>query len=101
MSKINYEVNMKYIAKMYKNIKKEIETNTRPPIESYKLDRGVEYVEYIDTMLSLMPAEFERIIRKDYLETRNVKWWQEYYKKSTYYRRKREAVEVFVDCLSL
>ena len=101
MEKVDYEKNMQYIAKMYKTVKKEMEDNTRPIIESYKLDMGVEYVQFIDTMLSLMPVEYERIIRNDYLQTRTVKWWQEYYKKSTYYRRKREAVETFVDCVSL
>lgn len=48
-----------------------------------------------------MPLEFERIIKNDYLEKRKVKWWLEFYTKSTYYRRKREAVKLFVDCLSL
>ena len=48
-----------------------------------------------------MPYEIERIIRKDFLDDRQVKWWLEHYSKSTYYRRKEEAIELFVDCLSL
>ena len=101
MEKKDYEKNMQYIAEMYKTIKKEIENDMRPKIPSYKLDTGLEFVNYIDTMTSLMPVEFERIIRNDYLvDRRTVKWWQKYYSKSTYYRRKQEAVEIFVDCLS-
>ena len=52
-------------------------------------------------ILYFLISRQQRIIRNDYLQTRTVKWWQEYYKKSTYYRRKRDAVETFVDCLSL
>lgn len=95
-----YEVKMLYISKMYKEIKEEIETNTRPVLKDYVLDHGVEFVEYIDQLVSLLPVEYERIIRNDYLNKRNVKWWQEYFKKSTYYRRKRKAVRAFVDCVS-
>ena len=99
MNKKDYQTNMKYIAKMYKENKKEIEEN-KNTIASYKLDSNVEFVEHIDLFLSLMPYEIERIIRKDFLEDRQVKWWLEHYSKSTYYRRKEEAIELFVDCLS-
>ena len=101
MENIDYEQNMQYIAKMYKKLKKELEEKSGFHKKSIYIDTNEEYVRYIDTILSLMPVEYERIIRNDYLQTRTVKWWQEYYKKSTYYRRKRDAVEAFVDCLSL
>ena len=101
MKIINHETNMKYLADMYKNKKQVIEDGEKTQSKSYMLDNDVEFVNYFDTMLGLLPAEYERIIRNDYLQPRTVKWWQEFYKKSTYYRRKREAVEVFVDCLSL
>lgn len=95
----NEEV-MNYIAKMYREIRKQMEEGTRPKTKNYVLDTGVEFVEYIDTLVDLLPIEYQRIIKNDFLQERNKKWWQEYFKKSTYYRRKSEAIALFVDCVS-
>lgn len=92
---------MLYIARMYKDMKKEVEENKLPRHHNYVLDRRVEFIEYIDRIVEMLPVEYERIIRNDYLNERNKKWWQEYFKKSTYYRRKSKAVEAFVDCVTL
>lgn len=101
MKKIDYNENINYLASLYKKSRMEIEEENKEKKESYMLDKNLEFINYMDTVLGLMPFEYERIIRKDFLENRTVKWWQEFYSKSTYYRRKREAVEAFVDCLSL
>ena len=87
----NNEEIMLYIAKMYKEIKQEVAEGRRKKPNNYVIDSGVEFVEYIDRLLELLPPENER----------NKKWWQEYFKKSTYYRRKSEAVKAFVDCVTL
>ena len=97
----NNEEIMLYIAKMYKEIKQEVAEGRRKKPNNYVIDSGVEFVEYIDRLLELLPPEYEKIIRNDYLNERNKKWWQEYFKKSTYYRRKSEAVKAFVDCVTL
>ena len=101
MKDVNYEDIMLYIAEMYKEKKEKIETKKESSSGNYLLDNDEEYVKFIDFMLSLMPQEFERIIKNDYFQERTVKWWQEFYTKSTYYRRKHEAVKLFIDCLSL
>ncbi len=101
MNDINYKDKMLYVAKTYKEIKLKIESDEKSLKKDYLLDKDKEYVRFIETILSLMPQEYERIIKKDYLQERIVKWWQEFYSKSTYYRRKHEAVKLFVDCLSL
>ena len=79
----------------------EIKSNEKSTNKNYLIDNKEEYVKFLETMLSLMPHEYERILINDYFHDRNVKWWQEFYSKSTYYRRKHEAVKLFVDCLSL
>lgn len=91
-----YETTMNYIAKMYRDVKNEIK-EVKEENGDYIYDGNDEFVKHIDTILSLFPEEYERIIRNDYLEERTVKWWQQYYKKSTYYRRKYKAVSAFVD----
>lgn len=101
MNQINHENIMLYLAEMYKDKKERIESKKESSKKNYLLDSDEEYVRFIDFMVSFMPLEFERIIKNDYLEKRKVKWWLEFYTKSTYYRRKREAVKLFVDCLSL
>lgn len=97
---INYEAIMTYIAEMYKEKKAKIEMEDKSLNKNYLLDNDEEYVKLLDVILSLMPHEYERIIKNDYFQERKVKWWQEFYSKSTYYRRKHEAVRLFVDCLS-
>ena len=101
MNNINYEALMACIVQMYKEKNEKISMNEKPSYKDYLIDNDEEYVRYIDVMLSLMPYEYERIIKNDYFQERIVKWWQEFYSKSTYYRRKHEAVKLFVDCLSL
>ena len=100
MENINHENIMLYLSEMYKT--KLVKVNEKKnSSKNYLIDSDEEFIRYIDTMVSLLPLESERIIRNDYLQERNVKWWQEFHTKSTYYRRKHEAVKLFVDCLSL
>lgn len=101
MNNINYEALMACIVQMYKEKNEKNSTNEKPSYKDYLIDNKEEYVKFLETMLSLMPHEYERILINDYFNDRNVKWWQEFYSKSTYYRRKHEAVKLFVDCLSL
>ena len=101
MNNINYEALMATIVEMYKEKNENISIDKKNSYKDYLIDHDEEYVRYIDVMLSLMPYEYERIIKNDYFQDRIVKWWQEFYSKSTYYRRKHEAVKLFVDCLSL
>ncbi len=98
-NKNNIEI-MKYIATMYKDVKKQMKEGNRPIQKNYTIDPGVEFVHYIDSLLEMMPSDYQKIIQKDFLEERTKKWWQEYYKKSTYYRRKSEAIQAFVDCVT-
>lgn len=101
MKDIDYDVIISYLADLYKEKKAEIKSNEKSTNKNYLIDNKEEYVKFLETMLSLMPHEYERILINDYFHDRNVKWWQEFYSKSTYYRRKHEAVKLFVDCLSL
>ncbi|MGN1343811.1 MAG: MG284/MPN403 family protein, partial [Traorella sp.] len=79
------EVLMKYIAKRYKQIKKEIKKGYRPTIDTYTIDEGVEFVQFVDRIVDALPDEYELIIKNDYLENRKPKWWNTYFRKSTYY----------------
>lgn len=97
--KQNNEEIMNYISKMYRDIKEDLKTNQKK--NPYIIDQREEFVAYIDSLVDLLPEEYAKIIRNDYLSERNKKWWMEYFKKSTYYRRKCKAVEAFVDCVTL
>lgn len=91
---------MMYIATMYKK-KKQLLKEKPQNKHDYIFDHDLEFVEYIDRLVTMLPQDYEKIIRNDFLQERNKKWWQEYFKKSTYYRRKSEAIAVFVDCVTL
>lgn len=92
---------VQYVSKMYRDVKLQMKEGERPQAKKYMLDREAEFVSYIDQIVSLLPREYELIIRYDFLEEREKKWWQKYFKKSTYYRKKSKAIEAFVDCVTL
>ena len=58
-----------------------------------------EYVHFIDrALLSLVPLQ-QNIIVNDYIEKKDPRWWEMYYSKATYYRYKKEAMDLLLKLL--
>lgn len=68
--------------------------------ERSSIEDKVEFMFYVESILKMMPQDYALIIRNDFLKKRNEKWWQAYFTKSTYYRKKNRAVDEFVSCVN-
>lgn len=98
MRNIEEEI-LENVTKKYLRIKRNYIFNSSTKIEMSLNEKNNNFVELVDTVLSTLPYEYEIIIRNDYLSNlKVVKWWHPYFSKSTYFRKKRKAIEQFVDC---
>ena len=61
--------------------------------------------EHFDVMMSFFYNQLDEdckdIYRRVYLHKQPLKWYQEHYSRSNYYRKKRIIVETFVHCLQV
>ena len=55
--------------------------------------------DIIEYALSMLDGDQRMIIEKEYLVKSPEDWWQAYYSKSTYYRIKNQALDVFLENL--
>lgn len=67
--------------------------------EKEEVQAKQEFMFLIESILKSMSSDLSLIIRNDYLKKREEKWWQAYFTKSTYYRKKNQAVHEFVSCV--
>lgn len=51
-----------------------------------------QYVNYIDKALIRLTPTQRMILINDFIEQKDVHWWENYFSKSTYYRNKKEAM---------
>ena len=53
-------------------------------------------LELLDYAISQLDEDSQRIIYFDFVYRNNRYWWREYYSKSTYYRLKNVALDLFI-----
>lgn len=61
--------------------------------------------EHFDVMMTFfynqLDDDCKDIYQKSYLRKSGLKWYEEYYSRSNYYRKKRIIIETFVHCLHI
>lgn len=62
-------------------------------------ESGVEFASRIRLILRRLDREEALILMNDFLEIKKNDWWKLQYSRSTYYRRKRLAMDAFLRCL--
>lgn len=62
-------------------------------------ESGMEFASRIRLILRSMDREDALIVINDFLEIKKSDWWKPQYARSTYYRRKRLAMDAFLRCL--
>lgn len=69
--------------------------------ETYYLKKNEEYYNEVklkvDYILRQMNEQLSKIIFNEYLINKIDNWWIYYYSKSTYYRLKNKAIDVFLE----
>lgn len=97
------EVIVKHLSRIYKKLKQEYfdvdhlmvcEGEYQEAIEAF------EFIETIDAILDAMDYDEALILRNDYFNHREAKWFMNYYSKSTYYRIRSRAIDEFVRCVT-
>ena len=65
-----------------------------------KLENGQnDMVEYIDQHIDRLSSEAKRMMIIEYVQNDGSYWWEEYYSRATFYRRKKKFTLAFIDCL--
>lgn len=59
-----------------------------------KKDQIENYVRFVEEARQMIGGEFFELIMRDYFDS--AKWYRKKYSASTYYRRRREAQQAFV-----
>jgi hypothetical protein len=61
--------------------------------------------EHFDVMMTFfynqLDDDCKDIYERTYLRKQSLKWYEEYYSRSNYYRKKRMIIETFVHCLQI
>ena len=57
------------------------------------------FLDAIDNGLNSLPAQLREIIYNEFVLNMPSDWWLDYYSKSSYYRLKNKAIDIFLDCL--
>ena len=84
------------ISSLYKECRKRMNYCQRAAlIEENKdaYEQDLKVVAYVDCCLETCSKDTQKIIRSDYLEVSDPKWYMEYYSATGYYRRKQKAIE--------
>ncbi|MDO4193707.1 MAG: hypothetical protein Q4D24_10425 [Erysipelotrichaceae bacterium] len=103
-SKEQYELIAGYVGKTYQRSKNRMELDRSAdmisePDSTYADDAKLVY--YVDRCLLECDRTAQLIIRREFLEESEHKWYEQYFSRSTFYRLKADAVKQFVDCLNL
>ena len=60
-----------------------------------------EYRDVINNTLDLMPTHLSAFLLKDFALKYDRDWWREYYSRSNYYRTRAQAIDAFLNCLTV
>lgn len=67
-----------------------------------KLNEAAHYVVSVKKALNSLDKPYRELLMFEFFnETYNPLWWKKYYTKSTYYRRRSEAIRAFEEAFSL
>ena len=94
----NNERFLVYLGKKYQEYALTECKNDHAIHEKTEIDNKMRFMLYIETILKTMPSDYALILRNDFFKKREEKWWQAYFTKSTYYRKKSQAIDEFVSC---
>ena len=103
-SKEQYELIAGYVGRTYQRSKNRMELDRSSdmisePDSTYADDAKLVY--YVDRSLLECDRNAQLIIRKEFLEESENRWYEQYFSRSTFYRLKADAVKQFVDSLDL
>ncbi len=96
------ETVVRYIARKYRRCKMNIDIREITGVKEAKglYDIDIGYVGLINCVLSGCSRETRLIITEGYLKDSDPKWYLEYWSRTTYYRKKREAIKEFLIVLN-
>ena len=90
------KVKQYYAERVSENIK-----NYTTEKEEFYLGKNLDYYtslkEKVDYILLQMDKELSKVIYNEYLLSNNSNWWIYMYSKSTYYRMKNKAMNLFLE----
>lgn len=91
---------MYHIGKLYRKGMFQSALRFQGMVEDCDADEsGVEFASRIRLILRRMDREDAFLLLNDFLEIKKNDWWKSQYTRSTYYRRKRLAMDAFLRCL--
>ncbi|MDD2434283.1 MAG: hypothetical protein PHW67_03400 [Bacilli bacterium] len=61
-----------------------------------QLKKEQDFVNFVNQVYLLLSTDSRLIIKNDYLLQREDFWWEELYSRSTYYRRRSQALRDFI-----
>lgn len=89
-----------HIGKLYRKGMLQSALRFQGMVEDCDADEcGMEFASRIRLVLRRMDREDALILINDFLEIKKKDWWKQEYARSTYYRRKRLAMDAFLRCL--
>ena len=62
-------------------------------------DHKRSYVDRMDIILDVLGTPYGILIRREYFENTDKKWWMKFYSRSTFYREKAKACNKFLHFL--
>lgn len=68
-----------------------------PVFSQQKISYYEDLKKICDLVLTTMKKDLSMILAKDFFETEEDNWWNYYFSRSTYYRLKNIAMDVFMD----